>query len=92
MNAAVMRMLWRQRPAADCSLCVCMQGFFYNRYPAPSHLPEDEGDLGTETDSNLGQQLWYHVVGTPQSEDILVLEIPDQPEWQTSAEITDDGR
>lgn len=67
---------------------MCMQGFFYNRYPPPSK----EGDLGTETDANMGQQLWYHVVGTPQSDDALVLEISDQPDWQESAEVTDDGR
>lgn len=64
------------------------QGFFYNRYPAPSK----DGDLGTETDANKGQQLWYHAVGTPQSSDAFLLDFPDQPEWMASAEITDDGR
>ena len=66
------------------------QGFFYNRYPAPKQ--SSGGELGTETDSNLGQQLWYHTVGTSQSSDALVLEVPEQPEWQTQAEVTDDGR
>ncbi|KAK9792686.1 hypothetical protein WJX73_000704 [Symbiochloris irregularis] len=65
------------------------KGFFYNRYPAPS---KGGGDLGTETDANKGQQLWYHVVGAPQSSDAFLLDFPDQPEWMASAEITDDGR
>lgn len=36
-----------------------MQGFFYNRYKPPSSNEK----LGTETDTNIDQQLWYHVVG-----------------------------
>ena len=80
-----------QQAAQSLILCTyCNQGFFYNRYPAP--VKAGAGELGTETDSNVGQQLWYHVVGTSQSSDALVLEIPDQPEWQTSAQVTDDGR
>ena len=66
------------------------QGFFYNRFPAPSKA--GKGDLGTETDTNLGQELWYHRVGFPQAQDSLVMQIPEQPEWQSSAEVTDDGR
>ena len=64
-----------------------LQGFFYNRYPEPK-----KSELGTETDINLNQQLCYHVVGQPQSQDAVVLACPDQPAWQQGAEVTDDGR
>eukprot|EP00959_Pyramimonas_sp_CCMP1952_P141684 2965283-Pyramimonas_sp.AAC.1 len=33
------------------------KGFFYNRFPPP-----EQADLGTETDSNVNMQLWYHEV------------------------------
>ena len=49
-------------------------------------------DLGTETDINLNQQLWYHVAGTPQERDTKVLELPDNPDWMIGAQVTDDGR
>lgn len=63
-------------------------GFFYNRYKQP----ERAADLGTETESATDQQLCYHVLGTPQEEDILVWAIPDNPTWMSSAEVSDDGR
>lgn len=65
-----------------------MQGFFYNRYEPPSKSVE----LGTETDTNVDQQLWYHVVGTPQADDKFVYAVPEHPDWFISAEVTDDGR
>lgn len=61
---------------------------FYNRFPAP----KTDVDLGTETDINLHQQLWYHVAGTPQERDTKVLELPGNPDWMIGAEVTDDGR
>ena len=73
-------------PASDPA---SLQGFFYNRYPAPEARG---GELGTETDINENQELWYHVVGTPQSEDPFVAHIPEHPQWQLGADVTDDGR
>ena len=67
---------------------VSMQGFFYNRYEPPSKT----GELGTETDTNVDQQLWYHVVGMPQADDKFVYAVPEHPDWFISAEVTDDGR
>jgi hypothetical protein len=49
-------------------------------------------DLGTETDTNQNQQLCYHVLGQPQSKDVVVLADPEHPLWMFGAEVTDDGR
>lgn len=61
-----------------------------HRYP--EHEDKGGGELGTETNINLNQQLWYHAVGTQQSEDVLLLAIPEHPDWLLGPEITDDGR
>ena len=66
-------------------------GFFYNRYDPPAPAPGG-GELGTETGANLRQQLAYHVLGRPQSEDVTVLTLPDHPEWMVGAEVSHCGR
>lgn len=43
---------------------------------------------GTETSTNLHQKLYYHVLGTPQSQDVLCAEFTDQPKWMSGAEVT----
>ncbi|KRX10336.1 hypothetical protein PPERSA_02753 [Pseudocohnilembus persalinus] len=69
------------------------KGFFYNTYPKPKNIDSTEGDkAGTETDSNLNQKVMYHVVGTHQSEDILIYENPSDPEKTYSHEISNDGK
>lgn len=66
------------------------KGFFYCRYPAPK---EDEKlDAGTETNSNLNQELYYHFLGTDQSQDILCWKDPDNPKHMFGADVTDDGK
>jgi prolyl oligopeptidase len=60
-------------------------GFFYNRYPEP-----EKGD--TYEAMNRDQKLYYHRVGTDQSEDQLIYERPDHPEWGFVTFVTDDGR
>jgi len=61
------------------------KGFFYSRYTEP--------DESTKLQSvNFFQKLYYHRVGTVQSEDILVYERPDQKEWKFDGEVTEDGR
>ena len=41
---------------------------------------------------NLNQKLYYHRLGTPQAEDVLVYERPDHPKWGFGGDVTDDGR
>ncbi|MEQ2286868.1 hypothetical protein AMECASPLE_006821, partial [Ameca splendens] len=45
----------------------------------------------TETSTNLHQKLYYHILGTPQSDDVLCAEFPDHPKWMCGAEVSDDG-
>ncbi len=61
------------------------QGFFYSRY--------DEPDAAHPFQSvNYFHKLYYHRLGTAQSEDRLVYHRPDQKEWGFSGQVTDDGR
>ena len=60
------------------------QGFFYSRY--------DEPPPGSEYEStNYFQKLYYHRLGTPQSEDVLIYHRPDQKEWGFAGGVTEDG-
>jgi prolyl oligopeptidase len=61
------------------------KGFFYSRYDEPR-----EG--GRMEDTNFYQKLYYHRLGTPQSEDELVYQRPDQKEMGFGAAVTEDGR
>nr|XP_046229462.1 prolyl endopeptidase-like [Scatophagus argus] len=63
------------------------KGIFYNTYPT-----EDGKSTGKETYSNMNQKLYYHVLGTPQSKDVLCAEFPEHPKWISIAEVSDDGR
>ncbi|CAG8734047.1 6066_t:CDS:10, partial [Racocetra persica] len=58
------------------------------RYPEP----EKSDDKGTETDSNHNQMLYYHKLGTPQSDDILIYKDPSNPEYMCEASVSTDGR
>ncbi|MGB2988167.1 MAG: prolyl oligopeptidase family serine peptidase [Phycisphaerae bacterium] len=61
------------------------KGFFYSRY--------DEPDEKTKLqDTNYFNKLFYHRLGTPQSQDVLVYDRPDEKEWGFSGMATDDGR
>ncbi|MBV6436718.1 MAG: S9 family peptidase [Xanthomonadales bacterium PRO6] len=59
-------------------------GFYYSRYDAPG-----ENQLKAVNEQH---QVWFHRLGTPQSEDVLVYRRPDQPKWLIGAEVSDDGR
>jgi prolyl oligopeptidase len=61
------------------------KGLFYSRYDEPS-----EKEKLTKT--NYFHMLYYHQLGTPQSQDVLVYHRPDQKDWGFNGEVTDDGR
>ncbi len=61
------------------------KGFFYGRYPEPK--PGE--DLRA---SNYFQKIYYHTLGTPQSDDQLIYEQPDEKEWKFSNDVTQDGK
>ncbi|WP_127086744.1 prolyl oligopeptidase family serine peptidase [Dulcicalothrix desertica] len=61
------------------------KGFFYSRYDEPNQKTKLE-------DVNYYQKLYYHRLGTPQSEDTLIYERRDQKEWGFSGKVTEDGR
>jgi prolyl oligopeptidase len=58
-------------------------GFYYDRFPEPGTVPPD--------DENNFNRLYWHRLGTPQAEDLLVLERADDPELGFSALVTEDG-
>uniref|UniRef100_A0A803NK20 Prolyl endopeptidase n=1 Tax=Cannabis sativa TaxID=3483 RepID=A0A803NK20_CANSA len=65
------------------------KGFFYSRYPPPK---EGDIDAGTETNSNLYHEMYYHLLGTDQSKDILCWKDSENPKYLFGASVTDDGK
>src|SRR5258707_10898195 len=61
------------------------QGFFYNRYPRPESGKKMAG-------KNDYQKIYYHKVGTSQSEDKLIYEDNDHPQRRQSVGVTEDQR
>jgi prolyl oligopeptidase len=59
-------------------------GFFYSRYDKP----DEKDKLRSQV---YNHKLFFHQLGTPQSQDKLIYERPDQKEWLLNAEVTDDG-
>ncbi len=49
-------------------------------------------DAGTDTEKNLFHELYYHILGTDQSEDVLCWRNLEHPQWLSRAEITSDGQ
>ena len=60
-------------------------GFFYSRFDAPEEGAAYKG-------ANYYHKLYDHRIGTPQSQDELVYERPDQKEWRFGGNVTEDGR
>jgi prolyl oligopeptidase len=60
------------------------KGFFYSRYDEPT------GDKLTSV--NKWPKVYYHTIGQPQSQDILIYDRPDQPDWGFGASVSDDGK
>ncbi|MHA3773418.1 prolyl oligopeptidase family serine peptidase [Verrucomicrobiota bacterium sgz303538] len=60
-------------------------GFYYSRY--------DEPKQGAQlTGLNEFQKLYFHRIGTPQSDDTLVYERKDHKDWGFNGGVTEDGR
>ena len=58
-------------------------GFFYSRYAEP------KSDSLKAT--NYFQKVYFHKLGSPQNEDLLVYERPDQQDWLFGSQVTEDG-
>jgi prolyl oligopeptidase len=59
------------------------KGFYYSRY--------DEPKGAAMRDTNYFQKLYYHRLGTAQTEDKLIYERPDNKEMLFGGSVTDDG-
>jgi prolyl oligopeptidase len=64
-------------------------GFFYQRYDAPS---TEAAEAEVLKSANYFHKVYFHKLGTPQSEDPLVFDRPDDKELNVGAMVTDDGR
>jgi prolyl oligopeptidase len=60
------------------------KGFFYSRFPETA----DSTALRAQT---FNQKFYFHKLGTPQSEDVLIYERPDNKELFISGRVTQDG-
>jgi prolyl oligopeptidase len=61
------------------------EGFFYSRYPEP----DEKSKLSRQ---NQFHQVWYHKVGTPQSEDVLIHKDDAHPLRNMGGGLTEDNR
>ncbi|KAM3341576.1 prolyl endopeptidase [Capsicum galapagoense] len=66
------------------------KGFFYSRYPAPKN--GEKLDAGRETNANLHQEVYYHSLGTDQSDDVLCWKDSENPMHRHIASVTEDGQ
>jgi len=60
-------------------------GFFYSSYPAAAKGSELKGN-------NFFQKFYFHKLGTPQSEDKVVYERPDNKEYFIGGRVTEDSK
>lgn len=61
------------------------KGVYYGRYPEPA-----KGELLTA--ANYDNKLYYHRLGTKQTEDKLIYERPDHREWRFDPYASEDGK
>lgn len=59
-------------------------GVYYSRYPAA----DDKSKMSAE---NFNQKLYFHKLGTPQSEDYVVYDRPEDKEMFVGGGVTEDG-
>ncbi|NEP40133.1 MAG: S9 family peptidase [Okeania sp. SIO2G4] len=60
------------------------QGLFYSRYEQPQ--------AGELEETNYLQKIYYHSLGTPQSDDVLIYEKPERKEWSFNCYVTEDSK
>lgn len=61
------------------------EGFYYSRYPEP----DEKNKLSKQ---NQFHAVYYHKMGAPQSDDVLIYEDKQHPLRNVGAGLTDDGR
>lgn len=60
---------------------------FFQRFPNEKGKSD-----GTENTQPLNHSVYYHRVGTPQSEDVLISSFPENPRWLLAANVSDCGK
>lgn len=60
------------------------KGFFYSAFPKPNSTT-------ALRDQNFYQKFYYHKLGTPTEQDVLVYERPDDKEYFVGGGVTEDG-
>jgi len=60
-------------------------GFYYSRFPQPA-----EGAAFQSLNEN--HTVYFHKLGTPQSDDVLIHATPDKPKLNNAAVVSDDGK
>jgi prolyl oligopeptidase len=70
---------------SDAAWTMDGKGFFYGRFDEPKASETLKG-------TNYYYKLYYHALGTPQKDDKLVFERPDEKEWVFEPHATDDGK
>src|SRR5262249_24372518 len=58
------------------------KGFFYSRFDEP------QAEAAFQS-VNLNQKVYYHRVGTPQADDVLVYKRPDFPRWVFGTHVSE---
>ncbi len=61
------------------------EGFYYSRYDEPKGENEYQS-------ANFYHKLYYHRLGTSQSEDKLVYHTPEHKDWGFGGDVTEDGQ
>jgi prolyl oligopeptidase len=61
------------------------KGFYYGRFPTP----KDGEEMMAQ---NIHKKIYFHEIGKPQSEDLLVYERSNQPKQGLYAWVTEDGK
>jgi prolyl oligopeptidase len=65
------------------------RGFYYSRFDEPAPTGARAGaTFGALTN----EKVYYHLLGTPQASDRLILAMPSEPKWMLNTSVTEDGR